>query len=385
MKTTGESCNRLITGIMAVLLVLCLFAAAFADTDEGVPSVGENILIIYTSCTDYNKELKEAFKEALEAITPKPAVDLLEIKPGDGSGPGLYDELMATFGVERLDDWCQVYDLRFRDDKNNQPWQGIPQEDVLTLIGDNNDYDIFKEYLGNGGSLFLQGEHHDFYVRNTNLLNFVNDVAVTPIGQKMVDITVERVKITDFSSVIENFDMDFNTIKGGTIEGNYVGSIKPSNLGSAHALTSVTNGAVAIFYYPEDLKTDMGRMIVLFESNAFAEEDLQNDISKKWIQNCYDLLSGCYRYDLEKRFIPATGNLYEEGIFEISYTNKSSRHIESIQIRDSIPSCLKFLKSRPVPTGNSGNIYWWDLKNIASGASGSVKVTFEAVSMPPCN
>lgn len=374
---------RTVERLAIFVLVVCL--TAFADTTDGVPSAGEKILIIYTSCTEYNKALKDSFKEALEAILPKPTVELLEIKPGDGTGPGIHDELLLNYDVHRLGDWCQVYDLRFRDDKNNQPWQGIAQEDVLTLIGDNNDYDIFKEYLNSGGSLFLQGEHHDFYVRNTNLLNFVNDVALTPIGQKMVDITVERVKINRFSSVIENFDTDFNTLTGGTIEGNYVGSIKTNNLGSAHALTSVPNGAVAIFYFPEDLKTDMGRMVVLFESNAFAEEDLKNETSNRWIQNCYDLLSGCYRYELAKEFTPPMGNLFEEGVFEISYTNSSGKAIESIRIRDSIPSCLSFLKSTPAPTGNSGNIYWWDLHNIKSGESGTVKVTFEAISMPPCN
>lgn len=384
MRIEREGCSR-ITADKLVVLLLVLSITAFADTTGGVPSAGERILIIYTSCTDYNKELKEAFKEAFETITPAPTVDLLEIKAGDGSAPGIHDELQTTYNVHRLDDWCQVYDLRFRDDKNNQPWKGDPQEDVLTLIGPDNDYDIFKEYLSSGGSLFLQGEHHDFYIRNTNLLNFVNDVAVTPISQTMVDITVERVKITDFSAVIENFNTDFNSLTGGTIEGNYVGSIKKSNLGSAHALTSVPNGAVAIFYYPEGLKTDMGRMVVLFESNAFAEEDLQSDVSQKWIQNCYDLLSGCYRYELEKQFIPDVGNLHDEGLFEIRYTNSSAKPIESIRIRDSIPSCLRFLHSVPAPSGNSGNIYWWDLKNIDGGETGSVKVTFEAVSMPPCN
>lgn len=368
------------------LLITFSFQSS-ADLKDGFPANGESVLLIYTTATDFSTELKAAFIEALTEISSSITVDEVQISIGDGSGPGFYDELVNQTGEKSLSKWCQVYDLRFRDDRNNVGWTGQSQEDVITYIGVNTDWELFQDYLNMGGSLFLQGEHHDFYVRNSNLMMFINSVAKSPITQKFVSIQVERFDITDFSSNVENFSSDFNALDGGKLQGNFIGGIDLATKGSGLPLTTLKNGsmAMALAYLPSHLKTDMGRMVVSFESNAFAEDGLKNSTSKAWIQNVYDLLSGCYRYDIKKSFEPDTGKVGQEGTFKIFYENNGAQELQNFTIRDTIPSCLEFISSTPMPTGNNGNAFWWDLPNVPSGSSGEINVRFKSINLPPCN
>lgn len=368
-------------------LILVLSSSLIADLKDGSPANGESILLIYTTATDFSTELKTAFIEALTEMSPSATIDEVQISIGDGAGPGFYDELVNQTGENNLSNWCQVYDLRFRDDRNNVGWTGQAQEDVITYIGNNTDWELFQNYLNIGGSLFLQGEHHDFYVRNSNLMMFINSVATQPISQKFVSIQVERFDITDFSSTIENFSSDFNTLNGGKLQGNFIGGIDIATKGSGRPLTTLKNGnmAMALAYLPTDLKTDMGRMVVSFESNAFAEDGLKNSTSKAWIQNVYDLLSGCYRYNIEKTFEPDTGKVGQEGTFKIFYENSGVQELQNFTVRDTIPSCLEFISSSPAPSGNNGNAFWWDLSKVPSGSSGEIIVTFKSTHLPPCN
>ncbi len=354
----------------------------FADTIPGPPPDGETVLIIYTSTTDFNISLKDAFKDALTSITPPATVTEVEIKLGDGSSPGFYDELVAQTGESELSEWCQVYDLRFRDDKNNIGWTGQNQEDVLTYIGNNTDWELFEDYLNIGGNLFLQGEHHDYYIRDVNLLMFINYVAQQPITQQYVDIHMDEVAINTFASDPENFSTDFNDLTTGFITGNFAGGINLSNTGSGRPVTTLDIGAMALAYLPQDLKTSMGRLIVSFESNGFAEPQLQNETSKGWIQNAYDLLSGCYRYDLTKDFTPDTIQVNSEGTFTLSYENNGVHDMFNVTISDTIPTCLEFISSTPAPTGNTNNYYWWIIPTIPKGSSASITVNYRCISLP---
>ncbi len=358
-----------------------------ADLKDGPPADGESILLIYTTVTDFSTDLKTSFIEALTAVSPSAQVDEIKIAIGDGSGPGFYDELVAQTGEKTLSKWCQVYDLRFRDDRNNVGWTGQSQEDVITYVGTNTDWELFEEYLDMGGSLFLQGEHHDFYVRNSNMIMFINSVATSPITQQFISIQVERVDITDFSSTIENFNSDFNSLDGGKLRGNYVGGVDIVTKGSGQPLTTLKSGAMAmaLVYLPENLKTSMGRLIVSFESNAFAEDGLKNSTSTAWIQNVYDLLSGCYRYEIEKTFEPDTGKVGQEGTFKIHYKNNGEQDLQNFVVRDTIPTCLEFISSNPAPSGISGNAFWWNLPNMSPGESGDIIVTFKSIKLPPCD
>lgn len=380
------ACNHSVYTVRPAVLFLAvsLFAGALsADTIVGPPPDGESILLIYTNTTQFNISLKDAFKAALTGITPPASITEVLVKSGDGTRPGFYDELVAQTGKTGLSDWCQVYDLRFRDDRNNIGWTGQNQEDVLTYIGTNTDWKLFEDYLNIGGSLFLQGEHHDYYIRDANLLMFINYVARLPITQQYADIHMDQVTINTFASNPENFSTDFNTLSTGAITGNFAGGINLKNIGSGRPITTLDIGAMALAYLPQDLKTSLGRLVVSFESNGFAEPTLQNATSNGWIQNVYDLLSGCYRYDLAKTFVPDTIQVDSAGTFSLAYANNGDHDMLNVKISDTIPACLQFISSTPPPSGNTGRYYWWIIPVIAKNSSAKITVTYRCVSLPP--
>ena len=119
-----------------------------------------------------------------------------------------------------------------------------------------------------------------------------------------------------------------------------------------------------------------------YESNGFAEPTLQNETSKGWIQNAYDLLSGCYRYDLTKDFTPDTIQVNSEGTFTLSYENNGVHDMFNVTISDTIPTCLQFLNSTPAPTGNTNNYYWWVIPTIPKGSNATITVNYRAISLP---
>lgn len=262
--------------------------------------------------------------------------------------------------------------------------------DVITYTGANSDWELFENYLNAGGSLFLQGEHHDYYIRNTNLLMFVNHVASAPITSKYPGCIFNNYTINDYQSAPENFSTDFNDLASiGSITGNFTGYIPLNQRGSGQPLVNVQDGgvtgAMALAYLPGNLVTSMGRMVVSFETNGFTESGLQNAASEAFIQNVYDLLSGCYRYEITKEFSPNQLCIGETGSFDLCYQNNGTRDLENIYIWDTIPTCFQFLNSTPGPTGNNGNLYWWYIGTVPAG-SGKICITvnYRAVSLPPC-
>jgi len=381
--------------LFSAIFVLHL-GIAFGDAIPGVPNPAERVLIIYTNCTGYNEQLMQAYRDALLAITPAPTVDLLLITCGNRNG--FYDELVAQYGRTDLNLWCEVYDLRFRDDRNNLAFDGTIWEDVLTYIGPagQTDWDLFENFLNQGGHLYLQGEHHDYYCRNVNLIMFINSVAATAIGQSRANVRNGAWTINQYSATPENFNSDFNTLSGN-IFSNYPGGISLPQLGSARALITTDLGAsgdpaapggmsaVVMGYLPADLRTN-GRLVVGWETNAFTEGTLKNALSDAIIQNIYDFLSGCYDYTVEKTFIPDTLCVGESGTFTICYEN-TGMAVPSVSIWDTIPSYLTVNSFSAPPTGgpqavSGGNLYWWTFSPLASGANACITVNFTVNSMP---
>ena len=370
-----------------IALILASSPTLHPDPTPGAPATGESVLLIYTDVTAYNVDLKDAFRTALLNIVPPATITELVINSGDGLGAGFYDELVAQTGQTNLSSWCQVYDLRFRDDQNNVGWTGQDQEDVITYIGTNTDYDLYTDYLNNGGKLFLQGEHTDYYIRNTNLMMFINSVAVSPITATFPSINSGAYSINEYMSSPENFSTDFNDLSAlGSISGNYVGWIPTAEQGSGRPLTEVNSGAgaMALGYLPSDLIVSMGRLVVSFETNGFAETGLQNAASEAWIQNIYDFLSGCYRYNITKTFTPDNGCVGDTGVFTLCYSNTGGSDLTNITIYDTVPTCLTVTGSTPAADGNSGNIYWWNIGTIPMAGSGCITVDFDITAFPPC-
>jgi hypothetical protein len=379
---------------LLLMLLILFLGVAVADDVSGAPVDGESVLIIYTDASidpKPSEDLVKAFEDAFNDMPNPPVITSLIISAGDGSAPGFYDELVAQTGQTELSDWCQVYDLRFREDKNNQGWTGNEkQEDVLTMLGDNSDWELFDNYLDAGGHIYFQSDHHDFYIRNTNLLMFINHIALAPITQANASFESNVQTISNFPSDPMDFNTDFNNISGQSMQSRFPGGIDVVNAGSGRPLGTFAGGAtaMALAYLSEDLKRNDGRVVINFETNALYEDEgdeaLVSATTTAWIQNVYDLLSGCYRYTLEKEFIPDTLMQGEEGKFDISYTNEM-QPLKNFTVTDTIPDCLEFISSSPAPSGNNDNVYWWDLPEVSSGGSGTISVDYKLTKLPPCN
>lgn len=272
-----------------ISLIFALARPASADLIAGAP-VSENVLIIYTNITGYNVQIRDGFRTALLAAGA--TITEVVISAGDGGSPGFYNELVAQTGQTSLNSWCQVYDLRFRDDRNNLAFTGQNQEDVITYLGANNDTQLFTNYLNAGGSLFLQGEHHDYYIRDTNLFLFINSVATAPTTQptNYADVFTGSTTGGGFPAAPENFNTDYNNISAGIFNMNFPGGVNNGNRGSGRPIGANVTGAyggamsTALAWLAGDLRTN-GRLVVSFESNSFAEPALINATSTGWIQN----------------------------------------------------------------------------------------------------
>ena len=372
-----------------LLIVLTLTAflfspPVFADDIAGAPTDGESVLLIYTSASPLGTDLKDAFTAAFSTIPNPPIVTELVISGGDGTAPGIYDELVAQTGQTELSDWCQVYDLRFREDKNNVGWTGQAQEDVLTMLGANSDWNLFDNYLDAGGHLYFQSDHHDFYIRNTNLFMFLNHIALQPITQQYASFQSDQVTISGFPATPMNFNTDYNNIVGKSFESRFPGGIDIGKNGSGRPLATFGTVAMALGYLSEDLKRNDGRVVVNFETNALYESALISSVTTEWLQNVYDFLSGCYRYNLTKTFTPDTLMVNQTGTFDITYSNEK-QSLVGFTVKDTMPDCLEFISSTPAPTGNTGDVYWWDLPSVPTGGSGTISVQYRLTGFPPCN
>jgi len=397
--------------VFLISIILILYPYYFyADNDPTLtpPNPGEKVLLIYVGnganpCSTYSTQMKDAVKNALLSITPAPQIDELVIPCGNRNG--FYDELVSQYGVTNLRNWCEVWDLRFLDLRNNLAFDGTIWEDVLTYIGPagQTDWDLFIDFLNNGGHLYLQGEHHDYYCRNTNLMMFINYVANSPIGQSRANVRNGAWTVNQFSSTPENFSTDFTTLSGN-MNANYCGGISLTQIGSGRPLVTTDLGAssdpaapggmsaVVMGYLPADLKTN-GRMVVGWETNMYTEPTLKNTVSDNMLKNIYDLLSKCYNYSVTKSFNPGTLCVGNAGQMQICYQN-SGAGVTSVDIWDTIPSCLNvtnisFTGGTPSSSGgpinvSGGKLYWWRFTPFNSGANGCIVINFTATQLPPC-
>lgn len=390
--------------ILLALTFLCLnVKAIIADAGNNTaPNPGERVLIMYVGngaapCSTYSTQMMQAWTTALGSIAPPPVVDLLQIPCGDRDG--FYDQLNASYGVTNLSGWCEVYDLRFLDLRNNLTFDGVIWEDTLTYVGANNDAQLFTDFLNQGGHLYLQGEHHDYYARDTNMIGFINTVASTPMSQTRANVFSGDQVINTYNNTPENFSTDFNTLSGN-INGRFVGSITKTRLGSGRALVEINDtggyvdpaygvaggqSAVWIGWLPSDLNTN-GRMVVGFETNGYTEAVLQTTASTNTLKNIYDFLSACWNYTITKTFIPTTLCVGDTGRFTLCYNN-TGNSVPSVTIWDTVPSQLTVSTVSPAATGGpqavaGGNLYWWTLAPLAAGASGCITVNFTVNSMP---
>ena len=372
-------------------LVVCL---PFSLRAVGPPSPAESILVIYTTADTspgacpgcYSVTFKNAFVNALSAVAPPPIITQLAVPTGQF---GIYTALHALPGAPTdLSQWCQVWDLRFRSDQGNVAYTGPNKEDVITFAGANNDTLLYTNYLNQNGHLFLQGEHHDFYIRDQNLFAFINSVASTPKSNVAMPYasynSMNTGAIGGFPAAPNTFNTSFNNIAAGTINAAFPGGLDKIYAGSGEPIgANFTDQAgdgtmsgkaanTAYAWMSADLNTN-GRLVVNFETNAFATPNATSD---QWIQNVYQLLSGCYKYTLTKAFDQPTLCVGDSSFFTLCYSNTGSTALTNVPLWDTLPSCFSYVSDSLGGATSVGQLYNWVVPSIASGASACVTVNF---------
>jgi hypothetical protein len=384
---------------------LGVFWILFSRTWAAPPA--EKILVIYyadssQTCASgggggagpftYPQQLMQAVTTAIGPLAS--SVQLLAIHSGD---KGIATELNSQYATSSLSQWCQVYDLRFLDQCNNQGYTGAQfQADLITNSGANNDQLLYQNYMAQGGSLFMQGEHHDFYVRNNGMLQFVNTVAATQVVSSICSTyicpdvnTATPLNMPNPFTTNYGFNTVFNNLTGATsISGWYTGGIAAANYGSGLPLITVpslsysgTTGALMLGWEGGALqgKYSAGKLVASFESNAFIAPQA-NTWSTQALQNLYALLSGCQHYSVNKSFNQPSLCVGLPGSFTLCGTNTSAAAtLTNFSLSDTLPTCLTYSSSSsngsPTP-GNTGNLYWWTFPSVAPGASVCVTVQF---------
>ena len=252
----------------------------------------ENILLIYYADTTvqtcdtgsngvagsdlYPQSLEAAFVTALTPLAS--SVQPLLIHDGDN---GIASELASQYPGKTLANWCQVYDLRFLNDCNNISGPGIQADDVTAA-----DMILYRNYLAQGGSLFLQGEHHDFYQRNNGILQLINTMAVSPVvssictGYICVDVNTGNPNTDNnpfttnynFSTIYNTLSGAITTVFGGGIPAADYGSGLPLITMNSLSYSGTIGGTVMGWLGPGALKApySAGKLIASFETNAWA-------------------------------------------------------------------------------------------------------------------
>jgi len=367
------------------------------------PNPGESVLVIYDDATAYDQTLAAQIITWLSspAMTPGATVTPLVVH---AASVGIYNDLTTTTGQTSLSNWCQVWDLRFREDKDNIAYTGPNQCDVITFQGPNNDTLLYTNYLNQNGHLFLQGEHHDFYIRDLNLFALINAVATVPLNPLQVYADYNPMNTGaipapgGFPAAPASFNLNFNDISCGTctinagfpggLEVNYAGSGQPIGAyfaGSDYSAGGMCNTAYA--WMSNDLKTNGGRMVVSFETNAFQDPQpaaTPASVAEQWIQNVYTLLSGCYKYSLNKTFLAQKTPVCvgSSSAFTLCSTNNGSTPLTNVDLWDTIPTCLTYNSDSQGGPTVTGNVYNWVVPLINPGNTYCITVNFTVNSFP---
>ena len=353
-----------------------------------VPNPPENVLIIYVNDGAYDTSLYNAFAAALGALTPAPTITPLPIPPGT---IGIYSTLLSVTGHSDLSPYCQVWDLRFLAGNDNIAYTGPNQSDVITFTGANNDTQLFEQYLNANGHLFLQGEHHDYYIRDLNLIALVDAVATAPITEQYAEYSsMNPGSITGWSTTIETINNLATTVNttnpgggNGYINADFPGGLDVGSAGSALPIGATFPGSIyggtanTAWYWPSSsLSTTGGEMVVNWETNAFCTGSLLNNTSNAWIQNVYGLLSGCYRYSLTKAFNQSPLCVGANSFFTLCYTNSGSTALTNVPLWDTLPACLIYGSDSLGGATVNGQVYSWTIPTVNPGTSQCVTVNF---------
>jgi len=262
---------------------------------------------------------------------------------------------------------------------------------VITYLGPNNDTLLFTNYLNAGGSLFLQGEHHELLIRDTNLFFVHHSVASSPTyPAEQLRRRLHRLhhgrrlsrRAREFQHRLQQHQrrQPQHEFPRGHQQ-RQPRQRRPIGANVAGAYGGAMNTALA--WLPGDLKTN-GRLVVSFESNATPSPPSKTPPPTPGSRTPMTCSAAACAIRFPRSFNPPNICIGQSGSFDICYHNTGSRSMTNMVVSDTLPGCISYNSSSPAATGSSGNLRWWNIGTVAAGASACVTVNYTASSMPPC-
>lgn len=369
--------------LVTAMVTPCVDRFIYADTTAGIPAA-ESVLIIRISGTGYRDAFYNNVRTAIQNAGG--IVTTVTVAPGDNDG--IWDDLQASLGCSNattcLDSFCEVWDLRFLED--HPVFTGYANEiyaDTITSGSATADLEIFKNFLVRGGHLYLQGEHQDFPARNMSLLQFIADVSGAISYPGVLTTNVDWTTF-DNSAVTENFRTDYNSLT--VVNTRYPGIITAP--GNGHPATTNGGNALDLAFRSSDMNVGNGKMFVNFDTNAFSNDTGCNTnpcydgTEEDYLQNVYDFLASCYKYSIIKTVSDNALCVGDNTVYSVTYNNLGTKALTGIVVWDTLPTCLTYQSSTPAPSGNSGQLYWWNIGTVNPGVSATINITVRATCLP---
>jgi hypothetical protein len=352
------------------------------------PTPGDQVLIIYNSGDSYDTTLKNDIETALAAMASPPTVTELAVpSTASGATAGIQSYIAQPDKLGYLMQFCQVWDLRFNASHNSSAYSGTIQDDSITSGCPNCDAELFQQFLQQGGHLYLQGDHAEYYARNETLLSFLGTATGSAITYPGITPAVVYWTIFD-NSAPDLFASNY----GGTLTSMgsyYPGFIPAGGFGSGKALTKDGSGnALTILWDAPQLTAGNGKLVVMFDTNGLANDSGNITGTSQWqlyAQHLYTTLSTCYNFQATKTVDnPGPVCIGTTIHFVLCSQNTGTRALPVQSLWDTIPTCFSFVSSNPAPSTSAGNYYTWAAPSLSAGQSFCATVTVTVANGGPC-
>jgi uncharacterized repeat protein (TIGR01451 family) len=309
--------------------------------------------------------LEAALSSANMPASVAPAITTLETPCNNTAANGFYSSLPGE-NLDYLNQFCEVFDLRFMSYPNYQTCSAAGRSDVITTSGANNDGQIYLNYMAQGGHLIIVGDNSGFCNRDSSILSFMGQaVPGCNLGFPNVTSSTDQ-PWTTFNAPLQGA---YNTLT--TYGTDYPGWILSGSICGATALTTNSDEVLDMLWTSKQLSSGNGQLELSLHTNALAEQ--MTGYIPYW-QNVYAINSICFNYTVTKTVAPSQVCVGQAVTFTICMTNTGTKTIPSPQITDPLPSCLTYTGSNPSSTQSGSTIIFNGLPNIPAGQSDCVSV-----------
>jgi hypothetical protein len=354
------------------------------------PTPGDNVLIIYNSGDAYDTTIKDNIMTALASIGGAfggtPTVTLLPV-PSTSSN-GIADDIPQADKVGYLLGFCQVWDLRFIASHNSSAYSGTIQADSITSGCPTCDQELFLEFLRQGGHLYLQGDHAEYFARNESLVSFIGAATGRTLSYPLITTSAVYWTIHD-NTAPDLFNTNYDGAAIGQLGTYYPGYIASGGWAGGKALTKdASNNALTLLWDSAQLSSGNGKMVAMFDSNPFSGDLVNIPGTNNWqayVRHLYTTLSTCYNFSATKSVSnPGPLCIGQPDSFVLCVQNTGTRALPAQSVWDTIPTCFSFSSSNPAPSSSSGNYYTWLAPSLSGGQTFCVTVNVVIANGGPC-